>query len=104
MQFSVATSVQFSVAIDTWKLVPAVPYRRHVAEPWLMLMGRVGPRGEVFAVGAGPLRYRAESDGELFLYVNDAVLGLRGDGRTLPYRWSIGRNVGTAIVKIRPVE
>ena len=87
-----------------WKLLPFVPVRRHVAEPWLKLMGRVGPRGEAFAIGSGPLRYRAESDGELFLYVNDAVLGLRGDGRTLPYRWSIGRNVGTAIVKIRPLK
>ena len=87
-----------------WTLVPAVPFRRHVTEPWLKLIGRVGPRGEAFAIGSGPLRYKAESDGELFLYVNDAVLGLRGDGRTLPYRWSIGRNVGTAIVKIRPLK
>ncbi len=87
-----------------WTLVPAVPFRRHVTEPWLKLMGRVGPRGEAFAIGSGPLRYRAESDGELFLYANDAVLGVPGDGRTLPYRWSRGRNVGTAIVKIRPLE
>ncbi len=87
-----------------WKLVPFVPYRRHVTEPWLKLMGRVGPSGEAFAIGSGPLRYEAKSDGELFLYVNDAVLGLPGDGRTLPYRWSRGRNVGTAIVRVRPVE
>ena len=87
-----------------WKLLPFVPYRRHVAEPWLKLMGRVGPKGEVLAIGSGPLRYKAESDGELFLYVNDAVLGLWGDGRTLAYRWPRGRNVGTAIVKVRAVE
>lgn len=86
------------------KLLPFLLARRHVTEPWLKLMGRVGPRGRVFAIGSGTLTYRAESDGELFLYVNDAVLGLRGDGRTLPYRWSIGRNVGTAIVKIRPLK
>ena len=87
-----------------WKLLPWVPYRRHVAEPWLKLMGRVGAGGEAFAIGSGPLRYEAKSDGELFLYVNDAVLGLPGDGRTLPYRWSWGPNTGTAIVKIRPLE
>lgn len=29
---------------------------------------------------------------------------LRRDGRTLPYRWPKGRNVGTAIVEVRPVE
>lgn len=67
-------------------------------------MGRVGPKGEAFAIGSGPLRYEAESDGELFLYVNDAVLGLWAAGRTLPYRWSRGRNEGTAIVRVTPVE
>jgi len=39
-----------------WKLVPWVPYRRHVTEPWLKLMGRLGPKGEVFGIGSGPLR------------------------------------------------
>ncbi len=86
------------------KLLPFVPFRRHVTEPWLKLMGRVGPRGRAFAIGSGPLNYRAESDGELFLYVNDAVLGLPGDRRTLPYRWSRGRNEGTATVTVSPVE
>ena len=87
-----------------WKLLPFVPVRRHVTEPWLKLMGRVGPDGRAFAIGSGPLKYEAESDGELFFYVNDAILGLRGDRRTLPYRWPKGRNVGTAIVEVRPVE
>ena len=87
-----------------WKLLPFVPVRRHVAEPWLKLMGRVGPDGRAFPIGSGPLRYGAESDGELFPYVNDAVFGLRGDGRALPYRWTKGRNEGTAIVEVRPVE
>ena len=87
-----------------WKLLPLVPVRRHIAEPWLKLMGRVGPDGRAFAIGSGPLRHEAESDGELFLYVNDAVLGLRGDGRTLPYRWPKGKNVGTVIVEVRPVQ
>ncbi len=87
-----------------WKLLTWVPYRRHVTEPWLKQMSRVGSSGEAFAIGSGPLRYEAKSDGELFLYVNDAVLGLPGDGRTLPYRWSWGPNVGTAIVRVRPLE
>ncbi len=67
-------------------------------------VGRAGPNGRAFAIGSGPLRYKVESDGELFLYVNDAVLGLPGDLRTLPYRWPKGRNVGTAIVKVAPLE
>ena len=87
-----------------WALLPLVPTRRHVTEPWLKLMGRVGTDGRTFAIGSGPLRYEPELDGELFLYVNDAVLGLRGDRRTLPYRWPNGGNVGTAIVEVRPVQ
>ncbi len=67
-----------------WKLLPWVPCHRHVTEPWLKLMGQAGSSGEAFTIGSGPLRYEAKSDGELFLYVNDAVLGLPGDGRTLP--------------------
>ena len=98
-----ATADGFSRPRSSWALLPWVPYRRHVTEPWLKLMARVGSRGEAFATGSGPLRYEAKSDGELFLYVNDAVLGLPGVGRTLPYRWSRGRNVGTAIVRVRPV-
>lgn len=58
-------------------LLPFALNRRHPFEPWFKLMGRVGPKGgETVAIGSGPVRYRAKSDGELFLYVNDAVLGV----------------------------
>ena len=56
------------------KLSPWVPLRRHLSEPWFKLMGRIDDAGnEIFAIGSGPTTYKAKSDGELFLYVNDVV-------------------------------
>lgn len=81
--------------------------RRHLSEPWLKLMGRVGPKGsETFAIGSGPTVYRSRSDGELFLYVNDAVLGFPwwGDRWSWPYRWAVGRNEGCAKLRVSPVR
>lgn len=81
--------------------------RRHLSEPWLKLMGRVGPSGrETFAIGSWPTLYRARSDGELFLYVNDGVLGLPwwGDWWAWPYDWPIGRNKGKARVTVSTVR
>ncbi|MYI20630.1 MAG: DUF2235 domain-containing protein [Acidimicrobiia bacterium] len=87
--------------------LPFVPRRRHATERWLKLMGRVGPTGrETFAIGSGPTFYRARSDGELSLYVNDAVLGVPwpGDAWSWPYRWRLGGNVGLATVTVSAGE
>ncbi len=97
-----ATADGFSSPRSSWKLLPFVPYRRHLTEPWLKLMGRVGPRGEAFATGSGPLRYKAESDGELFLYVNGRfrvvcgheVTPARGRVRRDGSRWRAGSVLG----------
>jgi len=87
--------------------LPAALGRRHPSERWLKLVGRVGPRGrETFAIGSGPTFYRARSDGELFLYVNDGVLGVPGwgDWWSWPYRWRVGRNEGVATVTVSAVK
>ena len=87
-------------------LVVAGPSRRHVLHPWMKLMGRVGETGiEAFAIGSGMAAYKAKTDGELFLYVNDAVIGLApGRHWGQPYFWSLGRNDGTAHVTVSLVH
>lgn len=87
-------------------LLPLALNRRHPTEPWMKLMGRVGTKkGETFAVGAGPLEYKAKSDGELFLYVNDGVIGVAGRNRLAwPYSWRLGPNQGTAKVTVTPLR
>ena len=83
----------------------ATPLRRHRAQPWFELTGRVGHSGrEVFPIGSGAC-HTARSDGELFLYVNDAVFGLLPDRLwAWPYFWSVGRNSGKAKITVSTVE
>ena len=114
---------QFKVEDDVWhdgrwmadadglrdvpgRLVIAGPSRRHVSQPWMKLMGRVGQTGiETFAIGSGLASYKAKRTGELFLYVNDAVIGLApGRHWALPYYWSRGKNAGTARVTVSLVH
>ena len=70
------------------------------------MMGRVGETAmETFAIGSGMAAYKAKTDGELFLYVNDAVIGLApGRHWAQPYHWSWGRNKGTAHVTVSLVH
>ncbi len=88
------------------KLRPWVPLRRRVSEPWFKLMGRIDDAGkEDFVIGSGPKDYKARSDGELFLYVNDVVFGLLpGRYWAWPYFWAAGANKGTATVTISKLE
>ena len=88
------------------KLVVAGPFRRHVLQRWMKLMGRVGETATTgFVIGRGRAVYKAEVSGELFLYVNDAVLGFApGRHWALPYYWSRGKNVGTARVTVSQVH
>lgn len=69
------------------KLVVAGPFRRHVGQPWMKLVGRVGRAGsETFAIGSGLAVYKAERTVELFLYVTTRSSGRLPDaigrGRT----------------------
>ena len=83
------------------------PLRRHIRRPWFELTGRVG-RGEAFTIGAGTC-YTPKSDGELYFYVNDAVLGFLPGERWRPwwwafsYSWPRGRNCGTASITVAEV-
>ena len=83
----------------------STPIRRHVNRPWFELIGQVGPSGyETFPIGSENC-YTARNDGELYLYVNDAVFGnLLGKYWALPYFWRFGNNTGKATVTITLVE
>ena len=83
----------------------STPLRRHVSRPWFELMGRVGHSGwETFVISSEAC-YTAQSDGELYLYVNDAVFGFLPDPYwALPYFWPKGKNRGTATVTVTPVK
>lgn len=82
------------------------PLRRTISEPWLKLMGQTGDAGkEYFAIGSGQKAYTARSNGELFLYVNDAVFGFFPEPYwAWPYFWESGRNKGKAKVTITHFE
>ena len=81
----------------------STPLRRHRSRPWFELIGRVGQSsGEFFPIGSGTC-YTARSNGPLFLYVNDAVVGfLPGPYWAFPYGWSNGPNSGTATITVTP--
>jgi hypothetical protein len=87
----------------TWlAMTAAIPLRRHITEDWFAVMAKIGPDG----LNSRALKFRrpaesdtgweaeftADADGELFLYVNDAVL----------FGWSglYGNNQGSATVAI----
>ncbi len=59
---------------------------------------------EQFVIGSGLDEYTARSNGELFLYVNDAVIGFfPGGAWAWPYSWGIGVNTGEATVTVARV-
>jgi hypothetical protein len=82
----------------------ALPLRRVIFRRWFSLLGRIGSKGvaEVFLDPTGTSNTfrgrisKAERDGELFLYVNDAALPLPWVGDIF-YR----NNRGTAQVVVR---
>lgn len=81
-----------------------VPLRRHIAEPWMKLHGRVDDGGnENFVLGSGITEYTVRSDGELFLYVNDAVFGVLPEW-DLAYRWKLGKNTGKVSVTVEAMQ
>ena len=64
----------------------AIPLRRELMQPWFRIVARYGGQGgeETFLVPDPSDKYlineliRATRDGELFLFVNDAVIGIPG--------------------------
>jgi hypothetical protein len=94
-----------------------LPLRRTLAQPWFKPIARIGSTGNdeypldsVRRVGRDVLRKElvaeltARTTGELFLYVNDAVIGLPGIADSFYVgRWKASRNVGTAKIKVEAV-
>ena len=91
-------------------LMPFTPFRRSMAQPWFKPIARIAATGndeypldpsEPFATGAGrsvlAARIEARRDGELFLYVNDAVW-------LWPWWHTYANNHGSARVQIQRVE
>jgi hypothetical protein len=86
------------------ELLPFVPLRRHITEPWIKLYGKVDNGGdETFVLGKGITEYTVRGNGELFLYVNDAVFGVLPEW-DLPYRWEAGKNTGMIKVTVSALE
>ena len=89
----------------------AIPLRRELTQPWFRVVGRVGGVGgeetfllpDVSDTHLINVPYRATRDGECFLFVNDAVIGIPGfDGYF--YKLFYGNNVGVTKVKIRRTQ
>jgi uncharacterized protein (DUF2235 family) len=82
----------------------AIPLRRELMQPWFRIVARFGGQGgeETFLVPDPSDKYlineviRAPRDGELFLFVNDAVIGIPG-----LYGKFYGNNEGSTRVVIR---
>lgn len=89
-----------------WPLLTAAGARRVWTEDWFKLMGRIGAAGaDQFPIGDGLHDFTAQTKGELFLFVNDAVCGLcPGKLWAWPYFWPIGKNTGEAIVTVKRLK
>lgn len=93
----------------TWPMYFGLPLRRYVTEPWFRPIARIGARGSDEYVlksghggngdGALVAEITARRSGELFLFVNDAVL-------PVPNAWQAfyGNNTGSAGVTVEPVR
>jgi uncharacterized protein (DUF2235 family) len=90
------------------KLILAIPLRRHLKEPWFKPIARIGNRGNDDYV-LEPLNcsdsktliseITPRRSGELFLFVNDAVLPIGQRGQ-----FFYNNNVGTATVEVTEIQ
>jgi hypothetical protein len=101
----------FGVELMPWTMYSGLLFRRHIREPWFKPIARIGHQGSdeypltLVAVGGPdqtPKRFVAEitarRSGELFLFVNDAVLPLPND-----WQFFYNNNTGTATVTVKAV-
>ena len=107
----------FSVDKMTWPMYFGLPLRRTLVQQWFKPIARISSTGSdeypldpVRRVGRDVLKRElvaeltARTTGELFLYVNDAVIGLPGIADNFYVgRWKASRNVGTAKIKVETV-
>jgi uncharacterized protein (DUF2235 family) len=88
-------------------MAAAVPLRRELAYPWFRVVARIGGRGsEEFVLDPDfsdqfwiDQPFTATRDGELFLFVNDAVLGIPGRSNYF-HKWFYHNNEGATRVTI----
>ena len=89
-------------------LIPFIPFRRHITEPWFKPIARIGAYGnDDYPLNAEDgsddntliSEITARKSGELFLFVNDAIL-------PIPTAWQFFyiNNEGTARVKVEPLD
>jgi len=70
-----ATADGITKGSDVRRLALGVPLRRKWAERWFQPIARIGSTGrDEYTLGEQPTRFVARSSGELFLYVNDAIV------------------------------
>jgi hypothetical protein len=107
----IATDVAgFSFSKMRWPMYFGLPFRRWITEPWFKPVARIGSHGndeyviepdQPFADGeirdSLYTRIRARRDGELFLYVNDALI-------LWPRLHFYGNNHGKATVTVERIE
>ncbi len=93
---------------QTLRLIAELPLRRELTRPWLRLVGRIGGVGgeEVYfdphqppEDGALTSATQASRPGELFIFANDAVIGIPGW-----YDYFYRQNAGTGVVKITRIK
>ena len=82
----------------------AVPFRRVVAENWFVPLARIGGgRADQYPLTEGRTEFTARQSGQLFLFVNDAILpiGPGGWGWTHAY---YANNAGTVTVTLSKID
>jgi hypothetical protein len=73
-------------AFSTRDLPLAAPFRRVMDADWFVPIARIGRSGPDFPLTASPAQFTAPASGELFLFVNDAILP--------PWLFFYGNNLG----------
>ncbi|MFP5288962.1 MAG: phospholipase effector Tle1 domain-containing protein, partial [Thermoanaerobaculia bacterium] len=73
----------------------SAPFRRVVNADWFVPVARIGRSGPEFQLKASPAQFTAPASGELFLFVNDAILP--------PWQFFYGNNHGTATATVTEV-
>lgn len=100
----------FGFSKMSWRMYLALPFRRIVFANWFAAVVRVGGRGgEEHVLDLRPVnpgqknlyeaRFRPRSNGEVFLFVNDAVWGVPGI-----YARTYANNGGTASITIEHLD
>ena len=93
-----ATADGISKGSDVRRLALGVPLRRKWAERWFQPIARIGSTGrDEYTLGEQPTQFVARSSGELFLYVNDAIIVVS------PHAF-YDNNTGTANVTVTRIK